>query len=185
MAQLNPVHIHAVIRAINRGPYFQLLSMPVTKMGPGFSIVETELSEKHQNLFGAIHGGVYASVIDTAAYWSVYSEIDEDVGMISLDLKVDFLAPINTGKIVVKGNRIKVGLPLNPSSRIPMSLVGRTTRSRPVGLNQSVCFHTQPKEETDRLGQTVPDRETMHQSLEILDRPAVVPESDPLVDQSF
>ena len=109
MTQLNPDHIHAVIRAINKGPYFQLLSMPVTKMGTGFSRVEIDISEKHLNVFGGIHGGVYASAIDTAAYWSVYSEIGEDDGLISIDLKLDFLAPISTGKILVKGHRIKVG----------------------------------------------------------------------------
>ncbi|MCG6879004.1 MAG: PaaI family thioesterase, partial [Deltaproteobacteria bacterium] len=58
---------------------------------------------------GGIHGGVYASVIDTAAYWSVYCELEEKVGLISIDLKIDYLAPIRDGVILTKGRSIKIG----------------------------------------------------------------------------
>lgn len=109
MAKLNPEHIKVVIQAINNGPFFRLLSMPITQMGIGFADMEIELVHKHLNPFGGIHGGVYASVIDTAAYWSAYSELDENAGMISIDLKIDFLSPIKTGNITVKGKRIKTG----------------------------------------------------------------------------
>jgi acyl-coenzyme A thioesterase PaaI-like protein len=39
----------------------------------------------------------------------VYCELDEEVGRISLDLKVDYLAPANSGKLIIKGCSIKVG----------------------------------------------------------------------------
>ena len=71
--------------------------------------MEIVLDHKHLNPFGGIHGGVYASVIDTAAFWSVYSELNEDAGLITIDLKIDFLSPVKNGTLIVKGNRIKVG----------------------------------------------------------------------------
>ncbi|MBW1849343.1 MAG: PaaI family thioesterase, partial [Deltaproteobacteria bacterium] len=77
MALLNPDHVQAVIKAINQGPYFKHLSMPVKEMGIGYSIVELKVGNEHMNPFGGIHGGAYASVIDTAAYWSAYCELDE------------------------------------------------------------------------------------------------------------
>ena len=83
--------------------------MRVRELGVGFSIVEIEINQKHLNPFGGLHGGVYASLIDTAAYWAVYCELDERVGYISVDLKVDFLAPTDRGRLVVKGQRIKIG----------------------------------------------------------------------------
>lgn len=48
-------------------------------------------------------------MIDTAAYWAVYCELDENIGLISLDLNVDNLAPVKEGKLIVKGRRIKIG----------------------------------------------------------------------------
>ncbi len=67
------------------------------------------MDTKHLNPFGGIHGGVYASIIDTAAYWAVYCELEEDAGLISLDLKVDNLSTAKEGKLIVEGRQIKVG----------------------------------------------------------------------------
>jgi len=109
MPQLNPQHVEIVIDTINRGPFFQHLSMPIKDIGMGYSIVELAVGNKHLNPFGGLHGGVYASAIDTAAYWAVYCELDEGVGLISIDLKVDYLAAANSGKLTTKGQRIKIG----------------------------------------------------------------------------
>ncbi len=109
MPMLNPEHVKAVIDIINHGPYFRHLSMPVIDLGVGFSVVELSIGNEHLNPFGGLHGGVYASAIDTAAYWAVYCELDEGVGLISIDLKVDYLAPANSGKMIIKGHRIKMG----------------------------------------------------------------------------
>jgi uncharacterized protein (TIGR00369 family) len=56
-----------------------------------------------------VHGGVYASLIDSAVYWAVFSEIDKDLSMTSVDLKVNYLAPTQVGKLVAEGRRIKMG----------------------------------------------------------------------------
>jgi len=106
---LNPDHIKAVLDLINKGPYFRLLSMKVCTMGRGFARVEMDIANKHLNPFGGMHGGVYSSLIDTAAYWAVYCDIEEKDGLISLDVKVDNLAPVKEGHLVVEGKRIKVG----------------------------------------------------------------------------
>ncbi|MBT4087944.1 MAG: PaaI family thioesterase [Deltaproteobacteria bacterium] len=109
MSSLNPDHVQAVINAINEGPYFKHLSMPVREMGEGFAIVDLQVGNEHLNPFGGIHGGAYSSIIDTAAYWAVYCELEENVGLISIDLKIDFLAPISSGVITAKGRSIKMG----------------------------------------------------------------------------
>lgn len=109
MKRLNPDHVRAVLALINRGPYFRLLSMKVLDMGTGFATVEMSLEEKHLNPFGGIHGGVYASLIDTAAYWAVYGDVAENAGLISLDLQVDNLAPVREGRLRVEGRRVKAG----------------------------------------------------------------------------
>ncbi len=109
MPELNPEHVKAVIDVINQGPYFRHLSMFVREIGLGYSAVELDIGNEHLNPFGGLHGGVYASAIDTAAYWAVYGELDEGAGLISVDLKVDYLAPANAGKILIKGRRIKIG----------------------------------------------------------------------------
>jgi uncharacterized protein (TIGR00369 family) len=83
--------------------------MNVLEMGKGFAKVEMDIANKHLNPFGGIHGGVYSALIDTASYWSVYCDVEENAGLISLDIKVDNLAPVKEGHLVVEGKRIKAG----------------------------------------------------------------------------
>ena len=58
---------------------------------------------------GGIHGGIYATLIDTAAYWAAYCDLPEDSGAISLDLTVDNLSPAGKEKLVTRGRRLKAG----------------------------------------------------------------------------
>ena len=107
--KINPEHIKALIELINRGPYFELLSLKIRELGVGYSRVEVDLEKKHMNPFGAIHGGVYASIIDTAAYWSAYCELDENAGFTTIDVSVNNLAMVNDGKIIAEGKSLKIG----------------------------------------------------------------------------
>lgn len=109
MRELNPEHLKSVIDMINKGPFFMHMSMRVTELGVGYSKVVAEIGKKHMNPFGAIHGGVYASVIDTAAYWSAYCDLPEEQGLVTIDLKVDFLSPVLDQKVIVTGKRVKAG----------------------------------------------------------------------------
>jgi uncharacterized protein (TIGR00369 family) len=109
LPELNPEHLKAVIHAINRGPFFKHMSMRVTDIGVGYSVVEIAIAKEHMNPFGGLHGGAIASAIDTAAYWSAYCDLPEESGLVSIDLQVDFLAPVSRGSIIVKGQRIKAG----------------------------------------------------------------------------
>lgn len=109
MRKINPEHIESILDLINRGPYFELLSMKVCELSTGYSRVEVDLERKHLNPFGIAHGGVYSSVIDTAAYWAVYCEVEENAGFTTIDIKVDNLSMAKDGKIIVEGRSIKIG----------------------------------------------------------------------------
>lgn len=109
MPELNPEHLKSVIDIINKGPFLGHMSMMVTELGVGYSKVVAEIGRKHMNPFGGLHGGVYASVIDTAAYWSAYCDLPENQGLVSIDIKVDFLAPVFDQTVIVEGKRVKSG----------------------------------------------------------------------------
>lgn len=109
MKSLNQEHITAVLEFINRSPFFTLLSMEACALQPGYCRVDIDLDRKHHNPFGGVHGGVYASIIETAAFWAAYGELAENVGLISIDLTVDNLAAATDGKLIVEGRVIKAG----------------------------------------------------------------------------
>jgi uncharacterized protein (TIGR00369 family) len=109
MKKINPEYIARVAQVVNRCPYFDLLSMQIKEVGIGYSIMEIDLAKKHLQPFGVVHGGVFASVIDAAAFWAVYYEVDEADGVTTVDLKLNYLAPAVSGKLVARGRRLKLG----------------------------------------------------------------------------
>jgi uncharacterized protein (TIGR00369 family) len=110
MMKPNPEYIRRVSELVNRCPYFTLLSMKIVDVGIGFSLLEIELEKKHLQPFGLVHGGVFASIIDAAAFWSIFYNIeDPNAGATTVDLKLNYLAPAVSGKLIAKGTQIKLG----------------------------------------------------------------------------
>lgn len=67
MKKLNPQHVREVISLINNAPYFQLLSIVAEEIGEEFARMKSDVRRKHLTPFGGIHGGAYASMLDSAA----------------------------------------------------------------------------------------------------------------------
>jgi uncharacterized protein (TIGR00369 family) len=110
MPELNRRHIDAVLELINQGPYFRHLSVTIKDIGMGYAIVELDIGREHLNPFGGLHGGVFSSIIDTATFWAAYCELEEDVGLTSIDIKVDYLAPAQEReRLIARGRTVKVG----------------------------------------------------------------------------
>jgi len=109
MRKLNPDYLAAVADHINRSPYFSLISMEIKTLGWGESRLEVAVEEKHLQPFGFVHGGVFASLVDAAAFWAVYPQIDEDLGLTTVEMKLNYLAPASKGSMIGKGKGIRLG----------------------------------------------------------------------------
>jgi uncharacterized protein (TIGR00369 family) len=107
--KLNPKYKEALSKLINRSPYFSLISMEIKELEWGTSVLEVELEEKHLQPFGYVHGGVIASVMDAAAFWAVFPQVKDGLGLTTVEIKVNYLAPVKKGKLVAKGRCIKIG----------------------------------------------------------------------------
>ncbi|MBW1768529.1 MAG: PaaI family thioesterase [Deltaproteobacteria bacterium] len=109
MKRLNPAYLEAVAGNISKSPFFTLISMELRELDQGRCRLEVVIQEKHLQPFGMVHGGVYSSLVDSAAFWAVYSRIDEDMGMTTVEMKLNYLAPASEGSLIAKGKSIKVG----------------------------------------------------------------------------
>ncbi|MBW1706727.1 MAG: PaaI family thioesterase [Deltaproteobacteria bacterium] len=109
MKKLNPAHVAAIAKTVNTCPYFTLLSMELKSFDLGESHLEVEVQQKHLQPYGIVHGGVCASLADAAIYWAVYAGREETVGLTTLELKLNYLAPVSAGRMIAKGRSVKVG----------------------------------------------------------------------------
>jgi uncharacterized protein (TIGR00369 family) len=83
--------------------------MKIKELEWGTSVLEVELEEKHLQPFGYVHGGAIASVMDAATFWAVFPQVKDGMGLTTVEIKVNFLAPVREGRLVVKGRCIKIG----------------------------------------------------------------------------
>jgi uncharacterized protein (TIGR00369 family) len=109
MRNLNPEYVAAVEKYVNTCPYFSLLSMQIKGLCWGEAQLEILVQEKHLQPFGMVHGGVFASLIDAAAFWAVYTQVPDELGMTTVELKLNYLAPLSTGRMLARGKSLRVG----------------------------------------------------------------------------
>lgn len=76
--------------------------------GVGFEVEEGRVAvlmpaaEFHYNPLGTVHGGIIATLLDTAAGCTVHSTLPAGVGYTSLDLMTRFIKPVTVGSGVLR-----------------------------------------------------------------------------------
>ena len=107
--KLNPKYVEAVAELVNRCPYFSLLSLEIKDLQWGTCLLNLELGEKHLQPFGKVHGGVIASVVDAGAFWAVFPQVKKGMGLTTVEMKLNYLAPAEKGRLIAEGRSIKIG----------------------------------------------------------------------------
>jgi uncharacterized protein (TIGR00369 family) len=92
-------------------PVAECLGFELTLAEPGRVVFELEPAEFHYNPIGSVHGGVLATLCDSAAGAAVHSTLAEGEGYTTLELKVSFLRPVSadSGRVRCEGTVISRG----------------------------------------------------------------------------
>jgi uncharacterized protein (TIGR00369 family) len=105
-----------VLRALISGelpaaPIGATLGFTLDSVEPGRVEFSFDPAEHHYNPIGSVHGGVYATLLDSAAGCAVHSMLPAGVGYTSLDLTVKFLRAItvDTGRVRCVGTVAHLG----------------------------------------------------------------------------
>ncbi|HKP29258.1 MAG TPA: PaaI family thioesterase [Gemmatimonadales bacterium] len=106
---LNPEYLARLYRIINESPFPSHLPMRLTDMTMDTSRVELDIAECHMQPFGIVHGGVIATLVDTATFWAGIGPLAEDSGLVNVDLKLNYLESATQGRLVATGRRIRAG----------------------------------------------------------------------------
>jgi uncharacterized protein (TIGR00369 family) len=105
-----------VLRAIAGGtlpapPIAGTLGFTVVSVDPGRVVFELTPAEFHYNPIGSVHGGVAATLCDSACGCAVHSMLPAGAGYASQDLSIKFLRPVtaSTGTLRCEGTVIHLG----------------------------------------------------------------------------
>lgn len=66
-------------------------------------------AEEHLNLQGLVHGGVLATLLDTAMGLAVRSALDPGRRHVTIEMSVHYLRPAHPGRLVAHGRTLRVG----------------------------------------------------------------------------
>ncbi|HWZ42318.1 MAG TPA: PaaI family thioesterase [Candidatus Saccharimonadales bacterium] len=98
--------LHAFMSS--RVPYWQTLGMELKEVAPGRAVFEAEVREGLlQN--GILHGGVLASIADSACAVAAISKVYPQAYATTINLRVSYLKPVPTGIFRAEGVCIRAG----------------------------------------------------------------------------
>lgn len=113
MQQPNDDYINKLIEMVNTSPYPRHLRMELVSISVDQAVVELKTEQCHLQPFGIVHGGVLATLIDTATFWSVFLKLPEDAGLVNIDLKLNYLKSVSSGAMTAQGRCIRAGRSIN------------------------------------------------------------------------
>jgi len=92
-------------------PIANLLNMRLAEVQKGRAVFEIDVGEQHYNPIGVVHGGVAATMLDSAMGCAVQSTLDAGVGYTTLEIKVNMVRAVTlaTGRLSAVANVIHAG----------------------------------------------------------------------------
>ncbi|HXW45117.1 MAG TPA: PaaI family thioesterase [Streptosporangiaceae bacterium] len=97
--------------ALPKPPIAETVGFTATFVRDGVARFELDPQEFHYNPIGTVHGGVIATLCDSACGCAVHSMLPAGAYYTSLDLTVKFLRPVtaSTGRLMCEGTVLHLG----------------------------------------------------------------------------
>jgi uncharacterized protein (TIGR00369 family) len=87
----------------------ELIGFELVRMEGGESEMTMVAEERHSNPMGTLHGGILCDLADAAMGTAWFSTLEAGETFTTLELKINFLRPFWTGKLVAHGRVVSRG----------------------------------------------------------------------------
>jgi uncharacterized protein (TIGR00369 family) len=105
-----PDEIHRIVPGeTSPPPIATLLGCTLTSVEPGEAVIAFEAGGRHANPIGTLHGGVLCDLADAAMGMAYASTLAEGETFTTLELKINFLKPVWTARLLAIGRVVKAG----------------------------------------------------------------------------
>lgn len=88
-------------------PWDDLVGFTIDRLEPGICVAHAELGEPHQQAYGIVHGGVWASLVESAA--SVAAAVTAGTQVVGVSNSTDFLRSHRDGRVDVVAEPVHTG----------------------------------------------------------------------------
>ena len=92
-------------------PLASVLKFNIVELREGYAVFAVEPAEYHYNPIGVVHGGLAATLLDSAMGCAVHSTLPAGAGYTTLEIKVNFVRPMTaeTGRVRCEAKIIHIG----------------------------------------------------------------------------
>jgi uncharacterized protein (TIGR00369 family) len=90
-------------------PVAELIGIDVERAEGGESVMTLLAEERHSNPMGTLHGGILCDLADAAMGMAYFSTLEPGESFTTLELKINFLRPFWTGRLVARGRVVSKG----------------------------------------------------------------------------
>lgn len=90
-------------------PFNKLVGIRVVRQHPDGVTIACPMTERLRNSAGVMHGGVMATLADVAMGVGLASHFDGRRPVTTTDMKINYLRPIQDGKLVARSHLLRIG----------------------------------------------------------------------------
>lgn len=75
----------------------------------GRALLQLNVQHKHRQIQGVVHGGVLASIADSAGGMATYMSVPKGSRVVTLEMKINFLEGVPGGTVTAKAKVLRLG----------------------------------------------------------------------------
>lgn len=133
MTPPDPDYVMRVRTSFGRQQAMTLLGAQMTEVQPGMTEIVLPFREDLTQQHGFVHAGVITAIVDSACGYAALSLMPRDVGVLTVEFKVNLLSPAAGERFVARGQVVKPG-------RTIMVCTGEVVAQRADGAQQTVAM---------------------------------------------
>lgn len=108
-SQLTGERLRRIEEAFASVPFARLLGLELGAIEPGDATLHLTVREELRQVRGLLHGGVTASLIDTAAAFAIITLLEEGESTATVNLTIHYLRPLAEGRITARARVLRAG----------------------------------------------------------------------------
>lgn len=95
--------------ALKEVPFAHLIGLEIVDIERGTATFQLPVRDELKQNKGLVHGGVIASLIDTAAAFAAVTLLETDQSTTTIDLTIQYLRPLTEGSATARARVLRAG----------------------------------------------------------------------------
>jgi uncharacterized protein (TIGR00369 family) len=107
--EITPEKLQQIRAKFETNHFPRSLGIELDSIEHGRARLSLEVSQRHLQLAGVMHGGAIATLIDTAVAFAIVGASELGARFTTIEMKVNYLIPIRPGRVVADARLLRDG----------------------------------------------------------------------------